>query len=70
MCNTPKYAKLEERTGNVYSLPGFVLHLNIWLLIFLNFVAVFAFQVMVEDSMKGRMWNTLNGRNLMVNMMK
>lgn len=37
MCNTPKYAKLEERTGNVYSLPGFVLHLNIWLLIFLKF---------------------------------
>lgn len=29
MCNTPKYAKLEERTGNIHKLPGFVLHQNI-----------------------------------------
>lgn len=36
----------------------------------MTFVAVLASQAMVEVSMKGRMWNTLNGRNLMVNMMR
>lgn len=68
MCNTPKYAKLEERTGAIRSLQltlvlGFVLCINF-------FLFIFAPQDMVEVLMKGKMWNTLKGRNLMANMMR
>lgn len=65
MCNTPKYAKLEERTGN------FGCDVIIFLHSISSYWAVmFAFQVMVAVSMKERTLNTLNERNLMVNTMK
>lgn len=65
MCNTPKYAKLEERTGNF----------GCEIIISLHFISsylavVFAFQVMVAVLMKERTLNTSNERNLMVNTMK
>lgn len=66
MCNTPKYAKLEERTGNMQFFAGFGV-VAYWLSL-VN--AHFAFQVMAEVLMKGKMWNTSKGRNLTVNMMK
>lgn len=66
MCNTPKYAKLEERTGEICTW-----RLLLCLLLCIDFVHfIFASQDMVEALMKGKMWNTLKEKNLMVNMMK
>lgn len=67
MCNTPKYAKLEERTGEICTLRWLLLCFRLCI-DSLHFI--FASQDMVEALMKGKMWNTSKGKNLMVNMMK
>lgn len=67
MCNTPKYAKLEERTGEM----GTSRLLLICLLLCIDsrhFVC--ACQDMAEALMKGKMLNISKGKNPMVNMMK
>lgn len=68
MCNTPKYAKLEERTGEICTWMLLLCLCSPLCIDSLHFII--ARQDMVEALMKGKMLNTSKGKNLMVNMMK